>query len=207
MKKTLTFILVLLITLVSSITVVASSPSWAYEHISKDGFLNLTSLDKKINYAQVKIFKAGKHKVGDKMPSGIYKVFATDPSGMAYLAILNDSNGNDIAGNSIFSTQSYVQLEDGHKIELRDAIAVPIEQAPPARLFTSVLFDGMFMEGLDFDASEFSVDALSETAYLAVSNIADHSDIESNEIFENNTYVTVGENQFLELRDASINLK
>ncbi|MCW6660521.1 hypothetical protein NHG25_08520 [Aerococcaceae bacterium NML191292] len=175
-----------------------SSPKWDYKNISK---------------IEGTVIKSGKHKVGTKLEAGEYKLFAKD--NFAYFALLGDSNGKDIIANQIFDTQTYVTVRDGQFLELRDCVAVKFNEndkklmeSIKATKFTSVAFGGTFKVGFDIPANEYEVESIDDDmSYWSILTSSDTHDIDSNEIFEGSSYVTVEDGQYLELRDAKIPLK
>ena len=159
------------------------------------------------------LYKPGKYKVGKNLPAGEYKLLAK--GGNAYFGLTSDSNGDDIIVNGIFETQSYVTVAEGQYLELRRCVAISIDKldsstnkfVAPTSKFSDYMFNGVFKAGVDFEPGEYTIDSLGDSSYVAVLNDSSEHDIDSNSIFENQSFVTVKEGQYLELRRAKISLK
>lgn len=159
------------------------------------------------------LYKPGKYKVGKKLPAGEYKLLAKEDG--AYFSITSDSNGRDIIVNDIFDTQNYVTVQEGQYLNLSRCVAISIDKLDsknnkfiaPASKFSDYMFDGVYKAGIDFEPGEYTVEEIDDMPYVAVLNNSSSHDIDSNDIFENQTFVTVQEGQYLKINRAKISLK
>ncbi len=157
----------------------------------------------KVDQDYKNMYQSGMHKVGQDIPPGEYVLFADDDGG--YFSINSTSKGtlDDIVSNDNFETNSIIVIKPGQYLELTDAFAVPIDEVK--ELDTSG--EGMFKVGLHISSGEYKLSAIQdESGYYAVYSTAEHSldDIVANDNFENSTYVTVSDGQYLLLNDCKI---
>lgn len=160
----------------------------------------------------VSSYKEGTYKVGSDIAAGEYKVFSDNDIIDAYVEVAKDSTStlDSISANALFKTFIYVTVSNGQYLKLRDCYAVPSADAPKFTPEEGVYADGMYKVGADIPEGEYKV-KLNEKALLDVGYVEVGRDstltlesILSNEIFENTTYITVKDGQYLSLRDAII---
>ena len=153
---------------------------------------------------------AGMYKVGTDIPAGTYVILCTSEYS-CYFSVLKDSSGkyeSTIASGST-ENRSYISVADGQYLEIHDGGFAPIEKAEPAKPEGGVLPEGMYAVGRDITPGEYRLKATEDYAYYAVYTDASHSfdHLVSNDSFENKTYVTLEEGQYIELDGAEILLE
>jgi flagellar hook assembly protein FlgD len=160
----------------------------------------------------VSSYREGTYKVGTDMPPGEYKVFSGSKDLDAYIEVAKDSTASieSIIANALFRTFLYITVEEGQYLKMRNCSAVPSEEAPVYTPVNGEYREGMYKVGIDIPAGEYKVN-VDENASLDVGYIEVSRDstltlnsIIANEIFENSTYITVEEGQYLSMRDAVI---
>lgn len=149
------------------------------------------------NLYQIK-YSQGQYKVGVDIPSGEYVILST--GGKGYFAVTSDSNGNDIIANENFDYNSIIAINDGEYLELSRSEAVPIDDVSSLPLDKA----NMFKIGPHLPAGEYKLLADSEKAYYCIYNDDRQDDIESNDNFSGQSYVTVSDGQYLLLSRCHI---
>lgn len=149
------------------------------------------------------VYTARMYKVGKDIPVGEYKLFAEDSG---YFSISTDSNGDDILFNDNFKTFTYVTLEDGDYFTLKRSFAVPVAEVPPYKV-DEIYEPGLYKVGFDIPAGEYYVETEESGYYALLYSSRDGSDnIITNDNFENGTYVTIEDGQYLDLSRSIIDL-
>ena len=143
-------------------------------------------------------YESGQYKVGVDIPSGEYVVFSD--SGSGYFAITSDSNGDDIIANENFNYNSIIAVNDGEYFELSRCSAVPIEEVNTLPIDSA----DMFKVGVHIPAGEYKLLADSEGGYYCIYNDNRQDDIEANDNFDGQSYVSVSEGQYLLLSRCHI---
>ncbi len=148
----------------------------------------------------------GMYKIGTDLPAGEYMLFADDD--MAYLCVSSDANQADIIYNSIFENNLIATFCDGEYVELSDCFAAPMEAVPDdiTNLISEYIDTGaMYKVGVNLPSREYKLEATpGESAYYCVYSDSRHDDIVTNDIFDNSTYVSVADGQYLLLNDCRI---
>lgn len=154
-----------------------------------------------------KSYKPGMYKVGTDMPAGEYLLTSNTS---AYFDISKDSTGNlaSIIANGIFTNRSIVTVSAGQYLTLRDCEAYLFASAPAAKPANGYLPEGMYKVGVDLPAGEYKV-IPDGSGYLEVSSDSTHSllSIVTNDIFEDERYITVKDGQYLTLRSAKLRVE
>ena len=143
-------------------------------------------------------YEAGQYKIGQDMPSGEYVIFSN--SGSGYFAVTSDSNGDDIIANENFDYNSIITVKDGEYLELSRCYAVPISEVNTLPLDSA----NMLKLGLHISAEEYKLIADSDRAYYCIYNDGRQNDIESNDNFSGQAYVTIEDGQYLLLSRCHI---
>lgn len=160
--------------------------------------------------ATAKYYQEGVYKVGKDLPAGEYLLISYDDQYVGgYMCVSSDSNQNDIIHNELFLTFHYITVENGQYLELTRCGAVSVEED----LLTFKSYDdlgpGMYRIGTDIPAGEYKLIA-DKDAIAAYSCIYDNSTasrkIISNDIINNNAYVTVKQGQYLLLKSCTASL-
>jgi len=151
------------------------------------------------NFLYESIYREGQYKVGVDIPSGEYVIFS-GYTNSGYFSLTSDSNGNDIIANENFDYNSIITIYDGEYIELSRSKAVPISEV------TSLPKDksDMFKIGVHLPAGEYKLIADEVGGYYCVYNDNRQQDIESNDNFSGQSYVTVKDGQYLVLSRCRI---
>ncbi len=144
----------------------------------------------------VKTYSSGKYKVGVDIPAGEYFLQAASAYG-GYMSINSDSNGDDILENENFNTHHYITIQDGQYLELNRVTALSVNDMTKT-FDASNLDEGMYRVGIDIPAGEYRLTAANGNGYVCVyDNSSAYRDIQSNNNFETNDYVTVANGQYL----------
>ncbi len=144
----------------------------------------------------VKTYSSGKYKVGVDIPAGEY-FLQSAPGRSGYMCISSDSNGDDILKNENFNTHHYITIQDGQYLKLNRATALSVNDMTKT-FDASNLDEGMYRVGIDIPAGEYRLTAAHGNGYVCVyDNSSAYRDIQSNNNFETNDYVTVANGQYL----------
>ncbi len=149
-------------------------------------------------------YESGMYKVGSDIPAGEYIVFA-DNTLNGYMEIGKSSNGDldGIVANQNFTYNTVAVLVDGNYLTLSGAYAVPFDDV--TELDTSG--EGMFKVGVHIKAGEYQLECIDGlSGYYEVSSDSTHdlNSIVANGNFDNNTYVTVSDGQYLTISGCKI---
>lgn len=146
----------------------------------------------------VKTYTSGKYKVGIDIPAGEY-FLQTASSLFGYMSVSRDSSGDldSIIENENFDTHHYITIQDGQYLELQNATAIPVNDMNKT-FDASNLEEGMYRIGIDIPAGEYRLTTTSERGYFCVyDNSSAERQIQSNNNFESNDYITVVNGQYL----------
>jgi len=149
-------------------------------------------------------YESGMYKVGSDIPAGEYIIFADNTLG-GYIEINSSSSGNfdDIIANANFSYNVISTLNDGNYLTLTGSYAVPFDDV--AELDTTG--EGMFKVGVHLKAGEYKLECTNELGgYYEVDSDSTHdfNSIVANGNFDNNTYITVSDGQYLTITGCKI---
>ncbi len=155
--------------------------------------------------------KEGMYKVGTDIQAGEYIVIANSDS-QGYMQISKDSTGStdSIIGNEIISGRTYVAVNDGEYLTVKNAKIYTLDKAPKVDTSSGTLSDGMYKVGVDIRAGEYKANASNdEDAYVEVTSNSRHNSdgIVSNDIFKGEKYVTIENGQYIKLQKATLTLK
>lgn len=143
-------------------------------------------------------YPAGIHKVGVDIPAGEYVVLTTGSSG--YFGVCADANCNDILFNDNFSYNSIITIKDGEYLELTRCVAIPVMEFYATQTIPTNVPGVMLKVGVDIPAGEYKIIATNGSkGYYCIYSDSRHSNIVSNNNFENSAYVSVQDGQYLEL--------
>ena len=158
---------------------------------------------------EIKTYKEGMYKVGTDIPAGEYLLIATDKTFMSYMCVSSDGNQSDILTNDNFYNYHYVTLENGQYFKIQRCAAVPADEYKLSLQDNIDLKEGMYKIGRDIPAGEYK---LSQTGtdfmayYCIYNNSTAGRDIVANDNFNNNSYVTVKNGQYLVLNRCTASL-
>ena len=135
-------------------------------------------------------YKSGTYKVGTDMPAGEYVLTNTSKDG--YVQISSDSSGQ--------IDSEYVKLGNG-------VTATPIDEFNTSEMPS--LLEGTYKVGRDLPAGEYQVTTSGGSGYWERSSgaVSSDSEILANENFQNSTYVTVNEGEYLKLSNGATLVK
>ena len=144
-------------------------------------------------------YEAGTYKVGTDMPAGEYVL--TSSKGSGYVSVSSDSSGefDSLIDNDNFGVQDYLIVNDGEYVTLGSGVtATPIDEA---EVYSGTLSDGVFKVGRDIPAGEYQLSASGGSGYWErnSSGVGSSNEIIANDNFENSTYVTVEDGEYLQL--------
>ncbi len=140
-------------------------------------------------------YEAGQYKVGTDITAGEYIIFADSDDAEGYFCVSSDPNQNDIIENENFSYNSIITVYEGEYLELVRSSAVPFNAVASLDISES----GMFKVGIHLSAGEYKLVTTngSESGYYCIYDDSGSRNIVINNIFDNSTYVTVEEGQYL----------
>lgn len=150
------------------------------------------------------IFEEDVYKIGTDMPAGEYKVFSVEDH--ASYTLTNDARGEDYVAYMSFDTFSYVSVEDDQFLELKNSFAIPVEDADPVVIENDIIDPGVYRIGIDIDPGEYKVTATDEHASYTITGDANMNDYIDYSSIEKSNYIEVLEGEYLELKNAEINL-
>ena len=168
----------------------------------RENFDNIYKIDDYPN-----AIKPGKYKVGVNIEPGEYRIYSSAKS--SYFAITADSNGDDILNNDIFEDISYINVREGEYLELNRCFIVPFNPEEPKDDTRTIFNGGIYKVGFDIEPGEYYLEVETEgkNGYWSILNSSySDQDIVSNEIYENQTFVTVEDGQYLELNRSILDL-
>jgi len=168
-----------------------------YDHILNTA--DMSEISAQFNAESEFRVDAGTYEVGKDIDAGEYILFATSSSG--YFSVCADSNGADIIFNDNFDYNSIITVYGGDFLKMNDCWAFPIEKNI-REVNTSE--HGMFKVGVHIPPGTYNlvVDNGSDEGYYCIYSSSRQDNIVSNEIFENNSIVTVSDGQYLKLSQA-----
>lgn len=141
----------------------------------------------------------GTLKVGADIPAGEYVLLATG-SRSGYFAVCSDANCDDILFNDNFDTNSIITVYDGEFLNLSRCEAISEEEFHSEYTIKSSVSGTMLKVGVDLEAGEYKLLCESDqSGYYCIYNDSRQSDIISNDNFENSSYVSVEDGQYLVL--------
>lgn len=139
----------------------------------------------------------GMFKVGKDIPAGEYLFTATN--GKAYVCASSDSNQDDIIENENFTYTFFMTVSDGQYLEAKrckfSAVGDQIVKINEDGSFRA----GMYRVGIDIPAGEYKLttDETNRGYYCIYDSTEIPFDIVNNDNFEESTYVTVSDGQYL----------
>lgn len=147
-----------------------------------------------------KQYSEGQYKVGKDIKEGEYVIFAMkDKTG--YFSLTEDANGDNIITNDNFDYNTIIYIKDGEYLELSRAYAIAIKDV--TKLTTTGT--GMFKVGVFLPAGEYKLIAdKNESGYYCIYADNRHDKIITNDNFKGTSYVTVEDDQYLELSRCKI---
>ena len=147
----------------------------------------------------------GMYRVGKDIPAGEYYV-ENNSEYSGYYAVTSDANGNHILENDNFKTHTFITLEDGQYIELTRAKMTSAKNTPIFQFDNGVITEGMYRVGKDIPAGNYqAIATTSDSGYYALlNNSTVNRDIISNASFSTSRYVTLSNNQYLEITRAKL---
>ena len=154
--------------------------------------------------------KEGMYKAGTDIQAGEYVIIANDDTGAGYIQITKDSTGtlNSIIANENISGRTYVTVNDGEYLTVKDAKTYPLDKAPKVDTSSGTLSDGMYKAGVDIQPGEYKVNSPGD-GYVEVATNSRHTvnGIISNDNFSGDKYVSVQNGQYLKISHATLTLK
>ena len=143
-------------------------------------------------------FPAGQYRVGTDIDPGEYVFFSEASS--AYFAITKDANGRDIIENDNFSKDSILTIYEGEYLKLSRCYAVPIDEVDILPIDSA----DMFKVGVHLPAGDYKLIADADSAYYCIYGDDRQSEIVSNDNFNNQSYISVTDGQYLKLSRCHI---
>ncbi len=151
------------------------------------------------------VYTTGQYKCGFDIDAGEYVILSMESDG-AYFSVTSDANGNDILFNDFFYVNAIVTVQAGEYIDLDNCLAIPSEEFYAAYCIDQGSKGTMLKVGAEYDIlpGEYKLSAVEDDAYYVIynSSILDH--IKNNGIFDNSTYITIKEGEYLKLDDCFV---
>ena len=146
-------------------------------------------------------YENGTYKVGSTIPAGEYVLFTNSDYG-GYFCLSTDRAGDDIIENDNFSYNSIIRINTGEYLELSRCYAVKIDEAGS---IPKNVEGAMYKVGTHLPAGEYMLEAVGDYGgYYCVYSDNRQDDIYENENFDDTTWVTVRNGQYLELSRCRI---
>ncbi|HLR34091.1 MAG TPA: hypothetical protein VK071_02045 [Tissierellales bacterium] len=146
------------------------------------------------------VFKEGVYKIGDKMPAGEYKVFASGDFSSYKVSTTSEGDSDDIIDMEIFSNNFYIKVEEGNYLELNGAFALKAKDAEPHK---GEKGNGMYKVGFDIKPGEYEVVYEGDHEMGGYFEVKDGigGEITNRKSFPNNAIFTVKEGDYLYISD------
>ena len=144
---------------------------------------------------EIDYIEAGQYKAGVDIEPGEYVLLAS--GGTGYFCVSSDANGDDILFNDNFESNSIITINDGEYLKLSRCIAMPAEEFYLEYTMKLGLSGVMYKVGYDIQPGEYKVIAEEDRGYYCIYNDSRHDDIVANDNFDNSSYVSVSEGQYL----------
>lgn len=141
-------------------------------------------------------YGSGMYKVGTDLPAGEY-LFIANGSRAAYVCVSSDSNQDDIIENENFTYSYFLTVSDGQYLEASRCSFLIAEKYTVNINDDGTFSDGMYRVGIDIPAGEYKLTSTEHGYYCIYNNSVAPLDIVDNDNFENNSYVTVSDGQYL----------
>lgn len=161
------------------------------------------------------VYDAGTYKVGSDIPADEYIIAST--GGSAYYQISSDSSGeiSGIITNDNFDTFTIVTVTDGNYLTVKRANFFSLDEYIEDNLESinrvglredGTFGQGMYKVGVMIPAGEYRLESTGGLAYMARLNSSDGTlgAIITSDNFENDTYVTVYNGEYLQVKRAII---
>lgn len=172
---------------------------------SKTADKSSTQTTQKQEKPKVKTYKAGQYKVGKDLPAGEYIAMT---KGDAYIEVAKDSKGglDSILVNDMFVNRSMITVADGQYLKIQNATLYAAADAPKVEFKNGVLESGMYKVGSDIPAGEYKVISEGGDSYIEMSSSSRHTmgDIQSNDLFQGDKYVSLQTGQYVKFFRAKI---
>lgn len=157
--------------------------------------------DEKDITSSTNYYEPGTYKVGVDIPAGEYEVI-----GSSYIGITDDSTGY-IIDNDSSTKVNYIRVFDGETLTVVDSFDVEcfiIPESEADGIDLPEYTEGRYKVGKDIPAGNYQLISENGNGYYAISkypigNTFGESNIKENEIFDDSTYVTVNEGDYLYL--------
>ena len=144
------------------------------------------------------------YKVGSDLDAGEYYILPVSKDKKVYMCVSSDSNGDDILENSFQGGPHYIAVQDGQYLEVSNGRFAPAAEFP-AHPKGIVSGEGMYLVGKDIFAGEYKLTCdVGDKGYWCIysSSSSDRS-IVNNSLFEDASYVTVSDGQYLLVSSCS----
>ena len=141
---------------------------------------------------------ASVYKVGSDLDAGEYYVIPEDKDSEVYVCVTSDANGKDIIDNSYKKGAHYITVEDGQYLTVkRGKFALASEF--PANPVDTIASDGMYLVGKDIVAGEYKLTVSGERSgyWCIYSTSLATREIVDNNLFDNASYVSVSDGQYV----------
>lgn len=152
-------------------------------------------------------YPEGMYLAGTDIAPGLY-YFRTLPDNFGYFAISSDASDeiDSIIANDTVATFTFLEVKEGEYLEVSGGEITPADQINPIQPENGFYGPGTYRIGVDLPAGEYTLEALEDSAYYAISSRADGTldSIVTNNIFDTTETVTVKEGEFLSIDRCQI---
>lgn len=197
-----------------------------YSFMIEDKLYSISTTDDILNYAEkiietiqikqqeieateekVPVYQSNMYKVGVDIDAGEYMLFAESELG-GYVCVSSDANQDDIIYNDNFGNNLIATFEDGEYVDLSRCFAIPYDKvtADISELIKDYIDEGaMYKVGTNLEAGEYKLEATDDYGgYYCIYSDSRHDYIIANDNFDNNTYVSVSDGEYLLLSRCKI---
>ena len=151
----------------------------------------------------VTVKEAGAYRVGTDLEAGEYILFAEDEHG-AYYEVCSDTSGSleSIITNDTFYYNAIVTVYDGDYLVLDECTLSPIEEVPMLDCSKAT----MLKVGYHIPAGDYKLWAKEKNGYYAVYSNSGNTlfDVVYNNFFDDRTYITLSEGEYLQLSRCAL---
>lgn len=99
-----------------------------------------------------------------------------------------------------------MSVEEDQFLESKNSFAIPVEDAEPVVIENDIIGPGVYRIGIDIDPGEYKVTVTDENASYTITGDANMNDYIDYSSIDKSNYIEVLEGEYLEIKNAEINL-
>ena len=153
---------------------------------------------------------SGMWKVGQDLKAGEYILVKNDGEYMGSFDITTGTSGDfdEIVDSNAFHNFEYIKVKDGQYLKLDGCTLYIIDEVKPSMHLEKFdeLTNGMFIVGIDIEPGQYKLENINKeyNGWFSLYNSLDGGynggvDLQDSDFFENNTFITLTEGQYLKL--------